>query len=129
MRRVENLLNSQQRDVGEFDSAAAGVAVAQGESSVRLVIDRTSWPTRAGVPPESEVIRCQVWISFDNGSNWELLAGVGTEGGDYFNRFGTLVDTTTLTVGLPQPNNPSRRLRVRTNVRSRLTTACHLNLA
>ena len=129
MRRVANVLDRRQRSPGQHDSNTEGVTLSRGETLVHLVLDRLGWPTRSGTPPNSEVIHAQLWISYNDGTDWEMLGGVGTEGGEYFNRFGDLQVATTMTIQLPQSNNAQRRLQVRTNVRSELTTAAHLDIA
>ncbi len=138
MRRID-VLPSRERGAGLVDSDPLGVAVAVGEDRATLILDRTSWPEMEGQSPESEVLRAQIWLSFDGGATWELRALGGMDGGDWYvdanGKYsqdpaqGELLMASFLWVHLREPRNPNRRVRMHCAIRTRLTTAAHFELS
>lgn len=118
-------LSQRARAVGRERSAEAQVPVGMTKCVVRL--PRNGWPVRPGVAKAGEVVEATVEISFDGGQTWPFLRGVGSHGGDYFNRRGDLVVETTLSFDVPEPDNPQRRVRATLETHVPLTTRVDLD--
>lgn len=118
-------------NTGEFPVPAGSVA------HIRMA--RLNWPARklpGGRRAEThaetkqiEVVECDIEISFDGGQNWRYLAGFAAPGGDIFDRRGDLVvESSLLNIPLPEPQNPSRRVRGRINCKDALDVRLDLDI-
>jgi len=150
---LATVLTRQTRDIGRYESTAAGVLIPLGQTfaTVRLrrpntALGETVWPTITGRPQSdnheetngrvstfygglsTEVARVYLYFSRDGGASWEVCGHVATTGGDVFNRRGDLLLETTLICELPEENNPDRRLQVVLRCRVRLDTECIIDV-
>lgn len=93
-----------------------------------LRMPRNDWPAIDAEGKAGEVAESFAEVSFDGGATWPFVRGVGSHGGDYFNRRGDLIVETTLTFFLPQPDNPLRRIRVKLDRYHAVDTQVDLDL-
>lgn len=96
---------------GEYTSPE--VVVPVGATSCVVGFGRDAWPVRAGVPPDNEVVRCFVSMSFDDGVTWGEIAGAGCVGGDILDSVGAVLLESQLSFSLPDETNSLRKLRGR----------------
>ena len=92
--------------------------VALGVTQVTLRASRLSWPNTG-----QEVIQASFDLSFDGGATWiSPYCGFGARGGDYYFRTGILAEYSMVTIALPQPDNPNRKIRGTMNTTTNLRT-------
>ena len=85
------------------------VVIPVGLSIVTVRMARNSWADTGGIVAEMGID-----LSLDSGKSWILdHVRVGAVGGDLIDRKGNPITHTTATIGLPEPNNPNRKIRGR----------------
>ena len=104
------------------------VPIPVGLTEFTLRLARNNWPELPGEPPDSEVIRGTVQISYDGGVTYTQGCGVGAIGGDHLDRNGVLRTETTLRSILAEPSNPNRVAKARFEVRATLNTKVDLDV-
>ena len=99
------------------------IAIDKGMSLVTAVIDR------ATMASASLQIDWSLELSLDGGVTWVFWGGAGTKGGLLLSPKALPVTESTLSVELPQPDNPDRQIRGQVTVDEAVTTALTLRFA
>ena len=102
-------LGRKQWNVGTYTSSDLPIPTGLTRASVEF--ERNSWDTLPGSPPDSEVIRVKLFMSFDAGNNWQFMAGAAAEGGDLVHwETGDPITHSSFSFNLPEPDNPVNQI-------------------
>ena len=103
------------------------LAVPLGATRACCVVDRRD-PSFQAYAQTDLVALLSLELSLDSGTTWSSAGGCGMNGGVHRRQDATLATMSSLTVPLPAPDQPQRRLRVAMELLRPVTLDCRVEV-
>lgn len=99
------------------------IPIPQGLQFYKYSMARGGW-TDTG----SDVVSVMIEISLDGGLTWPVVRGFTARGGNLVNKTGQILPYSGIRFELPEIDNPNRKVRVKRNVFTNLTTSDEIEI-